>query len=121
MYTADNICKMIKFLIDKKAVEKASKTEYLADYLDLTFIIDIEGQLSTRLYNKHHDFDFHVVNFPFLSSSIPSGPSYGVYISQLIRYARCFSHHNDFRCHYKCLVGQLLSQAYRALWLEKSF
>ena len=32
-------------------VEKASKTEYLADYLDLTFIIDSEGKLSTRLYN----------------------------------------------------------------------
>ena len=68
-------------------VEKASKTEYLADYLDLTFIIDSEGKLSTRLYNQHHDFDFHLVNFLFLSSSIASGPSYGVYISQLTRYA----------------------------------
>ena len=68
-------------------VEKASKSDHLADHLDLTFIIDSGGKLSTRLYDKHDDFDFHIVNFLYLSSNIPSGPSYGVYISQLIRYA----------------------------------
>ena len=73
-------------------VEKANKSDHLADYLDLKFIIDSGGKLSTRLYDKRDDFDFHIVNFPFLSSNIPSDPSYGVYISQLIRYARCCSH-----------------------------
>ena len=68
-------------------VEKANKSDHLADYLDLTFIIDSGGKLSTRLYDKRDDFDFHIVNFPYLSSNIPSGPSYSVYISQLIRYA----------------------------------
>ena len=68
-------------------VEKANKSDHLADYLDLTFIRDSGGKLSTRLYDKCDDFDFHIVNFPYLSSNIPSGPSYGVYISQLIRYA----------------------------------
>ena len=56
-----------------------------------------------------------------LSSSIPSGPSYGVYISQLISYARCCSHYGDFRYRHKCLVNRLLSQGYIALRLEKSF
>ena len=102
-------------------VEKANKSDHLADYLDLTFIIDSGGKLSTRLYDKRDDFDFHIVNFPFLSSNIPSGPSYGVYISQLIRYARCCSHYDDFRYRHKCLVDRLLSQGYRALRLEKSF
>ena len=60
-------------------------------------------------------------SFPFLSSNIPSGPSYGVYISQLIRYARCCSHYDDFRYRHKCLVDRLLSQGYKALRLEKSF
>ena len=102
-------------------VEKANKSDHLADYLDLTFIIDSGGKLSTRLYDKRDDFDFHIVNFPFLSSNIPSGPSYGVYISQLIRYARCCSHNDDFRYRHKCLVDRLLSQGYKALRLEKSF
>ena len=85
-------------------VEKANKSDHLADYLDLTFIIDSGGKLSTRLYDKRDDFDFHIVNFPFLSSNIPSGPSYGVYISQLIRYAQCCSNYDDFRYCHKCLV-----------------
>ena len=53
-------------------VEKANKSDHLADYLDLTFIIDSGGKLSTRLYDKRDDFDFHIVNFPYLSSNIPS-------------------------------------------------
>ena len=44
-------------------VEKANKSDHLADYLDLTFIIDSRGKLSTRQYDKHYDFDFHIVNF----------------------------------------------------------
>ena len=94
----------------------ANKSDHLADYLDLTFIIDSGGKLSTRLY----DFGFHTVKFLFLSSNIPSGPSYGVYISQFIKYARCCLHYDDFRYHHKCLVDQHRSQGYIALKLEKS-
>ena len=47
-------------------VEKANKSDDLAYYLDLTFIIDSEDKLSTRLYDKRDDFDFHIVNFPFI-------------------------------------------------------
>ena len=65
-------------------VEKANKSDHLANYLDLTFIIHSGGKLSTRLYDKHDDFDFHIVNFPFLSSNILSGPFYGVYIMMIL-------------------------------------
>ena len=102
-------------------VEKANKSDHLADYLDLTFIIDSGGKLSSRLYDKRDDFDFHIVNFPYLSNNMPSGRSYGVYMSQLIRYARCCSHYDDFSFRHKCLVDRLLSQGYIALRLEKSF
>ena len=44
-------------------VEKANKSDHLEDCLDLTFIIDSGGKLSTRLYDKRDDFDFHIVNF----------------------------------------------------------
>ena len=88
----------------KLTVEKADKSDHLADHLDLTLIIDSGGKLSTKLDDKRDDFDFHIINFPFFSSNIPSGPSYGVYISQLIRYAQSCSHYEDFiHCH-KCLV-----------------
>ena len=102
-------------------VKKVNKSDHLADYLDLTFIKGSGGKLSTRLYDKREDFDFHIVNFPFLSSNIPSGPLYCAYISQLIGYARCCSHYDDFRYCHKCLVDQPLPKGYIALWLEKSF
>ena len=66
-------------------VEKANKSDHLADYLDFAFIIDSGGKLSTSLYDKRDHFDFHIVNIQFLSSSIPSGPSYGVYIPQICK------------------------------------
>ena len=37
-----------------------------------------------------------LVNFPFLSSNIPSAQAYGVYVSQLIRYARACSNYQNF-------------------------
>ena len=41
-------------------------------------------------------FDFDIVNFPFLDGDVPRSTSYGVYISQLIRFARLSSHDDDF-------------------------
>ena len=105
-------------------VEKANNSDHLADYLDPTFIIDSGGKLSTRLYDKRNDFP--IVNFPFLSGNIPSGNipsglSFGVYIEQLIRYAQCCSHYEDFRYRHKFLVDRRLSQGDRALRVVKSF
>ena len=113
-YTDDLIVFNNKKLLDylreihpsQLTVEKVNKSDHLADCLDLTFTIDSGGKLSTRLHahDKCDDFDFHIVNFPFLSSNIPSSPSYGVHVLQLIRYARCCSHYSDFGYHHKCLV-----------------
>ena len=46
-----------------------------------------------------------IVNFPFLDGGVPRRPSYGAYISQLIRFARGCSHVDDFNSRYKCLTG----------------
>ena len=35
------------------------------------------------IYDKRDDFDFGIVNFPFLDGDVPRSTSYGVYISQL--------------------------------------
>ena len=45
-----------------------------ANYLDhLEF--DEDGTLFTRLHDKRDDFDFPIVNFPFLGSNIPESPA----------------------------------------------
>ena len=51
------------------------------------------------------NFDFDIVNFPFLDGDVPRRPSYGVYISQLIRFARVCSHVDDFNTRNKCLTA----------------
>ena len=40
---------------------------------------------------------FHITNFPFLSSNIPSSPAYDVFISQLIQYARTCSSYECYK------------------------
>ena len=47
-----------------------------------------DGGLRTKLYDKRDDFNFPIANFPFICSSIPAAPAYGVYISQLIQYSK---------------------------------
>ena len=94
---------------------------WMIKQITLTFIIGNNNRLYTKLYDKRNDFNFHIVNFPFLSSNIPSGPSYVVYISQLIRHARCCTCYDDFGYHHKLLVDRLLSQGYKVNRLRNSF
>ena len=75
----------------------------------------------TKLYDKHDAFGFHIVNFSFMPSNIPSAPAYGVYASQLIRYAHCYSNYSDFLLHHVALVTRLLSQGYKANCLSNTF
>ena len=56
-------------------------------FLDLNLCIS-NGTVSTKIYDKRDDFDFDIVNLPFLDGDVPRRTSYGVYISQLIRFAR---------------------------------
>ena len=56
-------------------------------FLDLDLFIS-NGIGSSKIYDKRYDFNFEIVNFPFLDRDVPRSPLYGVYISQLIRFAR---------------------------------
>ena len=42
------------------------------------------GTVSTKIYDKRDDFDFDIVNFPFLDGDVSHRTIYGVYITQLI-------------------------------------
>ena len=77
----------------------SSDTE--APFLDLHLTIS-DGFVSSKIYDKRDDFD--IVNFPFLYGDIPRSPSYGIYISQHIRFARVYSHVADFNTQTKILT-----------------
>ena len=65
------------------------------------------------------DFDFDIVNFPFLDGDGPHSTSYGVYISQLIRFARVSSHVADFNARNKSLTTKLLQRAIGIINFER--
>jgi len=81
-----------------------------ASYLDPEH--DINGTLTTKLHDKRGDFNFPIVNYPFLDNNIASSPAYGVYMLQLIRYSRNCNSYRDVLHRSVLLTGKLLSQGF---------
>ena len=101
-------------------VKETTDTASSASYLDLFLEFDDSGQLSTKIYDKRDDFNFKIINFPNMCSNIPASPAYGVYISQLIRYARASSNYSDFLKRHLHLRNRLLDQGYEKICLIRS-
>ena len=78
------------------------------------------GFVSSKIYDKRDDFNFDLVDFPFLDGDVPCRPSYRVYISQLIRIARVRSHVDDFNTLNLYLTANFLKQGYRYHKLRKA-
>ena len=95
-------------------VKEPTDTASSASFLDLYLEFDDSGQISTKIYDKRDDFSFKIINFPNVCSNILASPAYGVYISQLIRYARASSNYSDF------LRNRLLDQGYKKIRLIRS-
>ena len=93
-------------------IKNTTESNTSASYLDSRLSIGRDGQLRTSLYDKRDDFNFHITHFPFLSSNIPSSSAYGVFISQLIRYARACSSYECFTLRAARLSSKLLGQGY---------
>ena len=81
----------------------------------------MEWNRIAKIYDKRDDFNFEIVNFPFLDGDVPRSPSYGVYISQLIRFARVCSNADDFNNRNLFLTAKLLKQGYRYHKIRKAF
>ena len=101
-------------------LNKANVSDTEASFLNLHLSIS-DGFVPTKIYDKRDDFDFDIVNFPFLDGGVPRSTSYGVYISQLIRFARVFSHVDDFNTRNKVSTAKLLRQGYRYHKIRKAF
>ena len=99
------------FLWGELEVKETTDTASSATFLDLylEFIND-----------KRNDFNFKIINFSDMCSNIPASPAYGVYISQLIRYARASSNYSDFLKRHLHLRNRLLDQGYEKIRLIRS-
>ena len=101
-------------------LNKAYTSDTEAAFLDLHLSIS-NDIVSTKIYDKRYDFDFEIVNYQFLDDDVPRSTSYGVYISQLIRFARASSYVADFNNRNKLLIQELLKQDYHYHKLRKTF
>ena len=101
-------------------LNKANASDTKAPFSDSHLSIS-NGFVSSKIYDKRDDFDFDTVIFPFFDGNVSRSTSYGVYISQRIRFARVSSHVTDFNARNTILTGKLLHQGYRYHKLRKAF
>ena len=101
-------------------LNKTNTSDTEAAYFDLHLSIS-NDIVSTKIYDKRDDFDFEIVIVLFFNGDVTLSTSYGVYNSQLIRFARASSHVADFNTHNKLLTQKLLKQGYRYHKLCKTF
>ena len=98
-----SICKRKDYPSELQLIKLIVTSDTEAPFLDLHLSIS-NGFVSSKIYDKCDDFDFDIVYFPFLDGDVPRRPSYGVNISQLIRFARVCSHVDDFNTRNKYLT-----------------
>ena len=101
-------------------LNKTNSSDTEAPFLDLNLSIS-NGIVSSKIYDKRDDFNIERVNVPFLDGDVPRSPSYGVYISQLIRFARVCSNADGFNNRNLYLTAKLLKQEYRFNKIRKAF
>lgn len=101
-------------------LNKTNTTNVRAPFLDLDITIN-NNLIETKIYDKRDDFNFDIINFPYLDGDVPRAPSYGIYISQLVRYARACSHVIDFNIRNLSLTEKILKQGYQFHKLRKTF
>ena len=90
-------------------------------YLDTNIKTGENTPFRISIYDKREDFAFRIVNFPHMDSNIPANPAYGVYISQLVRYARICTSKVDFINRLRGLSLRLRQQGFETNLLQKSF
>ena len=77
----------------KLQLNKANTSDTEAPFLDLSIT---NGIVSSKIYDKQDSFNVEIINLPVLDGDVLRSPHYGVYISQLIRFARVCSNVDDF-------------------------
>ena len=97
-------------------LNKANTFDKKTSFLDLNIKV-VGNDIHTSVYDKRDYFGFPILNFPWLSGDVPRLPSYGIYISQFVRFTKCCTSIFDFHSkksshHFKTIdPGLQISQA----------
>ena len=94
--------------------------KFTCTFLDLTITI-YRGKFNFRSFDKRQDFDFNVVKYPHLHGKIPRIPSYGVFMSQLLRFCEINMHAKDFKSDINELFNTFKNQGFNVIKLKGYF
>ena len=100
-------------------LNQENKNDDKATFLDLEEQIK-DACIEVKTYDKRDAFKFEIINYPDLSGNIPTKPAYGVFTSQVIRYARICSKKVDLLERVKSLTKKLLRKHYTISGLKSS-
>ena len=118
-------CRQFVYLVISLLVLRAGYGIWLYQFLIIAYLFTFQTDLFHLKFMisgiKRDDFDFDIVNFPFLDGDVPRSTSRGVNISQHIQFARVSSQVADFNARNKSLTAKLLQQGHRYHKLRKTF
>ena len=92
-------------------LKRTTENPLCVSYLDICITLG-QHRFFTTIFDKRDNFNFDIVNFPFLSSNIPTNPAYGVYISQLIRISRICCEYSAFIKRHYMITSRLIRQGF---------
>ena len=96
-------------------LKKTTESNSTISYLDISISI-CNNKYVTEVYDKRENFNFKIVNYPYMCSNIPAKPTYGVYVSQLIRISRICDNYVSFVKRHRLLTERLIKQGF---WYNK--
>ena len=97
-------------------LKRTTESDTTLSYLDVSISIIFQGKFITEVFDKRDNFNFNVVNYRYMCSNIPTKPTYGVYISQLIRISRICDKFDSFVKRHRLLTDRLIKQGF---WYSK--
>ena len=91
---------------------KCCSMQYVGStFLDLRISI-FRGKFRYCSYDKRKDFNFDICNYPHLDGNVPWGPSYGVFLSQLVRFCDINLNSDTFCNDVKLMVDKFIKQGF---------
>ena len=82
-----------------------------------SFLLNDDGELLCRVYDKRDEFNFDRVNLSFMDINIPIDPDYGVYVLWLIDFAIMCTDFHDFSKRHTFFVFKLRKHSFSKIKL----
>ena len=101
-------------------LKRTTESNSRISYLDISISI-CNNKYVTEVYDKRENFYFNIVNYPYMCSNIPAKPTYGVYVSQLVRISRIYDNYVSFVKRHQLLTKRLIKQGFWYSKLSVSF